>query len=145
MWSLFSSNNTRADVQRLTRRIVDSTAGRDPYSDQRADNRIVRQLPVFVAAYDSKGESIGDVSGGLTKDISDDGMALFTTTHVVAAKVIVALLVDGEPKFLKGTVHVNRPFGAGLWQLGIEVTEIIDPYSCPAAAQMLQLIPYLSS
>src|SRR5688500_14650866 len=78
MWSITSSRNKLAEVHKVTRRIVDSTVARHCFEDQRRDSRIARLLPVFVAVYDQKSGTIGDVSNAVTKDISDDGIGLLT-------------------------------------------------------------------
>ena len=133
---MFSFNKRKAqnDVHGALRRIVDrTTPNLTPLSGPtRCNNRHNRTLPVLISSWD--GQSLGSDGSilGLTKDISDLGLAAVLTQPLSDQSVAVTFwlasgqAVDGEPVTILGNTRHCLEIGGGFWQIGIELSERLD-------------------
>ena len=90
---------------------------------------------------------VEEVAYALTKDFSDRGLALVLPQPFRAVDVVVGLWL-GSPRFVLAEVRQNAALGGGFWQLGIEITELVDsgsPAIRPLAPLATRLIPMPSA
>ena len=133
---MFSFNKRKAqnDVQGALRRIVDrTTPNLTPLSGAtRCNNRHNRTLPVLISPWGGQALGSDDLIIGLTKDISDRGLAAILTQPLADQNVAVTFWLasgqsaDGEPMTILGNTRHCLEIGGGLWQIGIELTERLN-------------------
>jgi hypothetical protein len=131
----FERDKKRVDVQTHMRRVADLTSPNlvPIQGGGRTEQRYNRTLPVLVAPYDN-GEVY--VEGGVlavSKDLCDRGMSVIICESYPEAEVALGLWLcpqsvsqeETEPIFFVGQVRQCSEIGAGYWQAGIELMEVI--------------------
>ena len=67
----------------------------------------------------------------VTREVSSVGMSLVLSERLAVSEVFLVLEVEREMKYVKADVRHQGPLGAGLWQAGVQLTEIITPGDYP--------------
>jgi hypothetical protein len=146
---LFGRSTQSHAVSGFIRQLVDLTSPNRPPldGDSRADTRSNRSLPALLAPWERGNPVVEEVAYALTKDFSDRGLALVLPQPFRAVDVVVGLWL-GSPRFVLAEVRQNAALGGGFWQLGIEITELVDsgsPAIRPLAPLATRLIPMPSA
>jgi hypothetical protein len=123
----FDQRKRRLEVCRRLRRIVDATAPNTIPEDQddRRYKRYSRTVPVLIASWREGKPCPEQTWLGLTKDFSDLGLSVLLPDALVTEEVICALRLD-QPLFARGKVAWQTVFGAGFWQVGIHLSELVS-------------------
>ena len=127
----FTKRKAQNEVVGVLRRIVDRTTPNLTLLDgaSRHQNRHNRTLPVLLTPRRGQATLLGETVIGLTKDISDHGLAMILTEPLADQDVAVTLWLatrqspDSEPVALLGRTRHCMEIGGGFWQIGIELTE----------------------
>jgi hypothetical protein len=106
--------------------------------DARWHHRSHRTAPVLLVPYDDE-LSPHEACYALTKNLSVRGLALVLPQPFRARRVAVAFWFEEQAHFVSGEVRQNVPLGGGFWQLGVEVTQVLDPAECGDVKRLLPL------
>jgi hypothetical protein len=135
----FQTGRKLNEVRGLIRQIVDLTSPNLPPlgGESRAENRSTRALPALLVPWENRRPVVDESTYALTKNFSDHGLALVLQQPFRSDQVVVGLWLE-RPRFALGSVRQNAPLGGGFWQLGVELTELLDPAEFP---QLEPLVP----
>jgi len=127
----FSSQKRRKaqqEVGALLRRLLNLSDPRisQGFEDLRESSRCLRCLPVVVVPCDGGFPIANQAVFGTTKELSDHGLAIVLAVEVSASQAVIGILAEGEPRFMRGEVKHCTHIGGDLWQLGIDVFELLD-------------------
>jgi hypothetical protein len=127
-------------VHKVIRRILDAVHPEPASFDYEArwEHRLHRTAPVLLAPYDRE-LSIQEATFALTKNLSTRGLALVLPQPFRAERVAVGFWFAEQAYFVSGEVRQNVPLGGGFWQLGIELTESLNPAQTPDIRRMVSL------
>ena len=125
-WDAFQQRRKQQEVWKCLRRILDSrtVSGLRREGDERNDKRSALCLPALVLPCLDGEPTRDEPMYAVTKDLSDDGVAILACRELRDAQVIGAIWADG-PIFFLGEVRQCWPFGGGFWQIGVRLSEII--------------------
>ncbi|MFH1922301.1 MAG: hypothetical protein ABIP48_20760 [Planctomycetota bacterium] len=140
----FDTRKRLVEVRDFVRRLVDVTSPNLPpiEGDARSENRSNRALPVLLTPWEGGQPVIDESTYAFTKDFSDRGLSLVLSQPFRAVEVIVTLWID-TPRFALGEVRQNAPVGGGFWQLGVELTALIDSAESPQVEALVPLATHL--
>lgn len=146
-FDVFEQRKKLQDVWRSIRRLVDKYAPNHTTMGGRKFKRCSRCLPALLASW-KNGKITGGPYWGITKDFSDNGMALVLPEPLEAEDVVCGLWT-GSPVFLAGIVREMQPFGGNFWLASLEFVERVE--SCrvssllPFAEQLVPSTPTSSN
>lgn len=142
------------DAQQLLNQIAQMT---DPEltpvcQESRQQIRRSRVLPVLLTPWENGGPVVDDSVYALTKDVSEQGMALVLQSPYRIKTAVIGLVTpsadnpgaDIEPSFMLGEARQNVPLGGGYWQLGLELTELVLVDEHPRLEPLLLLAKVVS-
>jgi hypothetical protein len=131
---LFHKRKNTNEVQRLIRRAMDVSAPKMVLEDceERADSRVMRAMPVILAPWEDDRPKIDEHTIALTKDLSSLGLAVVLPQPFRAEEVVIGLLIEDQPFYVRAWVRHNVPLGGGFWQLGLELAQRVTPGDYPA-------------
>ena len=122
----------KQEVGALLRRLLNLSDPRisQGFEELRESSRCLRCVPVVVVPCDDNDLPIANqATFGTTKELSDHGLAVVLPVEMSADQVIVGILAEGEPRFMRGEVKHCTHIGGDLWQLGVDVFELLDLYT----------------
>jgi len=134
---LFSKGRKqRRDMENYLRRVSDMTNPNSAPvdSNRRVENRFSRIFPVLIAPWEGDAPVLTQCTYGLTKDLSDHGMAIVITRPLKKQEVVVGIWPTNElltassskPGFMLGEVRMEVEIGAAFYQLGVQLNEMVD-------------------
>ena len=135
----FGRRRRECEVRSFLRQLVDLTSPNVPplEGEARSEDRSNRSLPTLLVPWE-RGEPVVDESAyAITKDFSERGVSLTLPQPFRADQIVVGLWL-GSPRFVLGEIRQNTPLGGGFWQLGVELTGLLDPAEHP---QLERLVP----
>lgn len=140
MLSILARKRTLA-VHQLLRRAMDATSPNRPpaQGESRWEDRSNRTLPVLLVPYAEGQPSVAEHTIALTKNLSSQGVALVLPQPFRTDQVVIGFWLDDRPEFLVGRVRQNVPLGGGYWQLGVELTERLEPHPSAATEPLVPL------
>jgi hypothetical protein len=106
--------------------------------DFRSENRANRTIPTLLTPWEDAEPAVDESTYALTKDFSDRGVSLVLHQPFKAEQVVVGFRLESV-RFTLGNVRQNVPLGGGFWQLGVELTGILDPAVFPQIQSLLPL------
>lgn len=106
--------------------------------ESRCDYRSQRTVPVLLAPYEGE-IALDEACYALTKNLSVRGLALVLPQPFRTARVAVGFWFAEQGHFVSGEVRQNVPLGGGFWQLGVEVTRVLNPDDCSGVKRLLPL------
>jgi hypothetical protein len=123
------ARKAQLEVGVLLRRLLNNSVPRVPQEteESRTASRCMRCLPVVLVPWKGGGPLTTQAAFGTTKEVSDHGLAVVLPIQPQETEVGIGLLVDGEPRFLRGQIKHCTAIGGGYWQVGIHALELIDP------------------
>lgn len=99
--------------------------------DTRLENRNNRTIPVTVSPWTKNKPADSPMRVAMTRDISQNGACLITTFDIAATEMVLGIyvkqVVDNEALFFLGTRTLIRPIAEGYWQVGLKITELLNP------------------
>jgi hypothetical protein len=136
--SLFSRNRKR-DVQALVLSLVNNGCPELRLAEDcaRLEQRTNLTVPVLVVPIE-EGEPVLDRAfATVTKEFATSGVSLVLgELHSLDEAVLVFQGKAGEIILLRGRARHLSPLGAGFFQLGIRLTEVIPPGDYPRLAEL---------
>jgi len=122
---VFEERRKKQEVWRSMRRIIDRHAANALVisSDARKEPRLAISIPVLIQGFDEQNSRASEFA--ITKNISEEGMAIISTSSFENANVFCALWED-HPLCFVGTVRHSRPIGAGFWETGVDFIELVS-------------------
>jgi len=141
----FDTRKRLVEVRGFVRRLVDLTSPNLPplEGDSRAEQRSNRSLPALLAPWADGQPVVDESTYAFTKDFSDRGLSLVLHQPFKAAQVVVAVWLLESPRFALGEVRQIVPLGGGYWQLGVELTELLDSAEFPQVESLAPLATHL--
>lgn len=131
---LFSKNKTRQlEVQRLLTKIINANSRsldalrEGPRGELRVDLALVVIVVPCIDDHPNREQAFATV----TREVSSVGMSLVLSEKLDVSEVFLVLEVEREMKYVRAEVRHQGPLGAGLWQAGVQLTEIITPGEYP--------------
>lgn len=140
----FDTRKRLCEVRDFVRRLVDLTTPAPPDSGEfRAEERSNRALPVLLTPWEDGQPAVDESTYAITKDLSDRGLSLVLQQPLKSAQVVVGLWME-SPRFALAEVRQNASLGGGFWQLGLELTQLLDVAEFPQAQRLIPLAGWLA-
>lgn len=137
---VFEQRKKQLEVSRLIRRLVDASAPNLTSSEERTQDRCSRCLPALLVPWED-GAIRGEVCWGITKNFSDNGVALVLPQDIEATSVVCGFWC-GSPIFLSGVVRQMQPFGGCFCLAGVHLAQVISGSQVPSLLPFAkQLVP----
>lgn len=131
----FQREKGRVELQGLMRRVADLTSPNliPLKGGIRSEDRYNRSLPVLMAPYEDGEALVGRAVLAVSKDLSDRGVSVICCQSCPETEVVVGMWLftphndpdQTEPFFFVGQIRQCTEIGAGYWQVGIELKEIV--------------------
>jgi hypothetical protein len=124
---LFKKNKSRQEVQRLLTKIINGKSRsldglrEGPRGELRVDLALVVIVVPSAHGRPDRNEAFATV----TREVSSVGMSLVLSERLEAGELFLVLEVEGEMKYVLAEIRHQGPLGAGLWQAGVRLTEIL--------------------
>jgi hypothetical protein len=136
----FDTRQRLCQVRDFLRQLVDLTSPNLPplEGDSRSQARSNRALPALLTPWEHRQPVVDESTYAFTKDVSDRGLSLVLGQPFKSVEVVVGLWLD-SPRFVLGEVRQNVPLGGGFWQIGVELTDLLDPAEDPQIQGLLPL------
>jgi len=136
----FDDRKRQGQVRDFLRHLVDLSSPNLPplEGEARAQIRSNRALPALLAPWEQAQPLVDESTYALTKDVSDRGLSLVLGQPFKSFEVVVGLWVD-SPRFMLGEIRQNVPLGGGFWQIGVELTALLDSAEHPQIESLMPL------
>lgn len=127
---LFSNASQRAREREVHKLLVALVNNHCEEVEQQADGprlerRVRLTVPVRVVPFDVARPCFERTFSALTREFSSHGVTLVATDPLQHEPVIVGLKWNEQMWFLKGAVKHQSAIGAGYWQLGVQLKEVV--------------------
>jgi hypothetical protein len=135
----FSSKSRRVkDAQGYLMKILNNNCPLlEAYSQgERDERRSNLTVVAFVVPVRSGSLDIAAAKATVTKEFSVSGMSVILDEALDTEEVVLAIQWDDTTTFIRGDVKHQSPIGAGLWQCGVQVTEIVPSGEYPELATL---------
>lgn len=127
----FLKRNALSDPSEFLRLISEKSAPNFFWSDDtRKENRNNRTIPVTISPWEKNKPCDSPMQVALTKDVSTYGVCLITPIEITNNEIVVGFQIEEfeleEPLFFLGSVRKVSRFATGFWQIGVEITELLN-------------------
>jgi hypothetical protein len=102
----------------------------------RLENRVNLTLVALVIPVAKKRPAVERLFAAVTKEFTTTGVALVLHEPRAVEEVILGFHFEGAMKFIRAQAKHLNPMGAGFYQLGLKLTEMIHTSDCPALASV---------
>ncbi len=128
----FQQRQKKQEVWKCLRRVLDrnSITGLLPDDDVRSVKRFPYCSPVMLQLCSNDQPAPCEPVFAISKDLSDDGIALITNQPLEEVQVLCVLWQDG-PHYILGDVRQCQYVGGGFWKVGVQLTEIVSSEDFP--------------
>ena len=125
--SQISARKRKQEIWKKVGRIIDRAAAQSAMisKEQRKDKRIPISMPVLVQPYSEDSTDRMSPVYALTKDISEEGMAIIVDSALPKMQIFCGLWCDGPLCFV-GCIRQCRSIGGGFYHIGIEFDELVN-------------------
>ena len=131
---LFFGGRKNKALEATIRKIAEVTNPTTDESKDRAESRIQRILPVLVTPVAAGQIQLDRSTFGLTKDLSEHGMALVVSRHLELGDAIIGLWPTSEfvsaatsnPVFFRGALRSQNDMGAAYVRVGAHLDSVMD-------------------
>lgn len=122
--TVFEDRRKKQEVWRTMRRVIDLHASREAIQteDKRQYLRRPISIPVLVQIFGSQSDHRPIV--GVTKDFSDDGIALICPVEIATSESAFCCVWGNQPICFVGTTRQARYAGGGYWETGVAFREM---------------------
>ncbi len=131
---IFSPRKSKAhEVQSFMLKVINNSwpGLKAMWEGPREESRVNLTVVVVVIPVVRKKPVLDKMFGAVTKEFTTLGLSLILSDPRNVDEVIVALRWEGEIKFIRGQAKHLTPLGAGFYQLGLELKEMIHVSDCP--------------
>ena len=125
---LFSKNKTKQiEVQRLLTKIINSHSRsldalrEGPRGELRVDLAMVVIVVPSVEGRPDRDQAFATV----TREVSSVGMSLVLSERLEGRELFLVLDVQGDMKYVRAEIRHQGPLGAGLFNAGVQLTELL--------------------
>jgi len=125
---LFSDDNKKYQEARgfLARILNQSCSKLSTWSDgTRDETRVNTTVPVFIIPWVDGQPNVAEAIATVTIEISGRGLSLVMLDKIDAQQVAIGLSWEERAVFFVAKVRHQVEMGAGMWQLGLEVAEVL--------------------
>jgi len=128
----FSARKQRVEIAPYLRRICDCSTPNSGRIErlERIENRYNRTLPVLFWPWENDRVLADEGATAVTKDLTDQGIALILNGPIAQREIVVCLLSDDsdvvEPWFFLGQVLRCEEIGAGFRLIGVELSDFLN-------------------
>lgn len=128
----FKQRKKKQEVWKCLRRVLDRNSAEQLMlgKEDRQEKRIPVSLPVLLQTGLAEQDTWSKPIFAVTKDISDDGVAVIAHQSIEPSQVICVIWQDG-PIFLSGEIRQCQQLGGGFWKIGMELSEIVSSLDFP--------------
>lgn len=98
---------------------------------EREERRLNLTIPVYVVPALGNVVDVAAAKATVTKEFSSIGFSVILDEALGTDEAVVVMAWDGTTTYFRGDVKHQSPIGAGLWQCGIQVTEIVPSGEYP--------------
>ncbi|MCE5269435.1 MAG: PilZ domain-containing protein [Planctomycetaceae bacterium] len=91
----------------------------------RNDSRVTVVVPIMVVPIEGGEPQAGQAFTTVTKDFSNTGVAIVVERAPKFAEAFLGLRLGGDTTFLRAKVKHVRPIGGGLFQLGLQMLDVV--------------------
>ena len=97
----------------------------------RLENRVRLTVVVLVIPIEKNRPAVRRTFAAVTKEFSTSGVALATNELRIAEDVILGFRWEDSMRFLRGKARHVSPMGAGFYQFGVQLGEVVSPGDYP--------------
>ena len=128
----FNQRKKKQEVWKCLRRILDRNSAEQLLrgTEDRKEKRIPFSLPVLLQPCLEDQHTWCEPVFAITKDLSDDGVAVIARQSLDQSPVICVIWEDG-PIYLSGEIRQCLHLGGGFWKIGMELSEIVSSMDFP--------------
>lgn len=131
---MFFGGRKNKALEKTIRRIAEVTNPETEESAARTESRIMRILPVLVTPVIDGQIKVEKSTFGLTKDLSEHGMAMIVSRHLELGDAIVGLwptnefvsAASSEPIFFRGILRSQTDMGAAFVRVGVQLESVLS-------------------
>ena len=102
----------------------------------RAESRARLCVVVLIVPVENGEPLLDETFAGVTKELSSTGLALMLHEPKTPDGLIVGFRYDSKLHFIHGKARHLNPMGGGFYQLGIELTEMVETDEYPSLASL---------
>jgi hypothetical protein len=106
-------NNHCNDVQNLT-------------PGPRCEDRVNLTIPVLIAPWQHKRPSVELAFSATTRELSSSGLSVVVPEPVTCENVVIGWCFEQAMRFAQGKFRHQDPIGAGFWNAGLELIEMLS-------------------
>lgn len=138
MLAFKSKERKRKEAQGFLAKIMNNNCPRLDVSgaEGRGEQRMNLALAVYVVPVRDGKPDVNGAFSTVTKEISSSGMSLVCTDPKDDREFVVAVPWDGFTTHFWTTIKHQNPLGAGLWQVGVQVDQIIAEGDYPGLSEL---------
>ncbi len=128
----FNQRKKKQEVWKCLRRILDRNSAEQLLlgKEDRKEKRIPFSLPVLLQPCMADEHPWCEPIFAVSKDLSDDGVAVIACQPLEKSQVICVIWKDG-PVFFSGDIRQCEQLGGGFWKIGLELSEIVSNTEFP--------------
>jgi hypothetical protein len=117
----------RREAQGFLTKIINnqSSALRALQDGPRGDRRCNASLPAYIVPMRGSQPDVMAAVATVTKELSVSGVSVVLCEPLVTADVLIGVHFDGTAYFFRARVCHQDPMGAGMWQTGFEISELV--------------------
>jgi hypothetical protein len=126
--SLFTQNGKKRAIQGFVLKIVNNQCPelKALMEGPRADRRVNLTMVVLVIPVEQKKLRVGQAFAAVTKEFSATGLSIVLSEPKSLEEVVLVFRWESESTYIKAHVKHLNPMGGGFYQLGVQMTEILD-------------------
>lgn len=127
MLGFLSKERKRKEAQIHLSKIINNHCPRmlSQELNDRGDSRMSLALPILVIPVRGNVPDCSCAFATVTRELSATGLSVVTMQQVDAEAIVVGLNWNSNPTFFWTTIRHQDPIGAGLWQAGLLVDQIV--------------------
>ena len=124
---MFGAYRKKMDVQReLVKLLNNHCAELDRLQDgPRDDGRINLTIAVRVVPWGHTRPNVELAFAATTRELSSRGLSIVVDQPITCETVALGWTWEGEMRFARGKVRHQDPIGAGFWNVGIKLVELV--------------------
>jgi hypothetical protein len=120
------TRRTQEAQGRLTKIINNNCPTMEALSQgEREERRLNLTIPVYVVPMQGDRVDIESAKATVTKEFSGGGFSVILDEALGVEEVVVVIAWENATTYFRGDVKHQSPIGAGLWQCGVQVKEIL--------------------
>lgn len=132
---IFSPRKSKAhEVQSFMLKVINNSCPelKSLWEGPRLESRVNLTVVALVIPVEDGQPAVDKMFAAVTKEFTTLGLSLVLTGPRNLDQVILGLRWENETKFIRARAKHLTPMGAGFYQLGLELKEMIHVSDCPA-------------